>query len=183
MTRPRAPVLAVLVVAVGGMLVWQPWAAPLTVRLTAQRLEQVEGVASVQVDRHDKYSPEHHERATWSVTTVHLDSGFSPEDAGEVAVRTGGPLGPNRDAHVHPVGEDADGVERVSVVWAEPVTAEHVVDAFSLADAGARHVQVVVTGMPGTVLYEVRTEDQSEWERFARLADELGVAEPHLEVG
>ncbi|GHH74914.1 hypothetical protein GCM10017772_29970 [Promicromonospora soli] len=182
-TRPRVLILVVLIVAIGGIFVWQPWAAPPAVRLAAWHLEQVEGVASVQVDRHDKWSPVHGERATWSVTTVHLDPGLSPAEAGEVALRTGRPVGPNRDAHVHLVGEDADGVERVSVVWAEPVTAEHVVDAFSLADAGARHVQVVVTGTPGTVSYQVQTEDQSEWERFARLADELGVPQPQMEVG
>ncbi|GAA4690151.1 hypothetical protein GCM10023198_06120 [Promicromonospora umidemergens] len=164
------------------MLVWQPWAAPPAVRLAAWRLAQVEGVASAQVDRHDKSPTVHDERATWSVTTVHLDPGLSPEEAGEVVVRADGPLRPNRDASVHLVGEDADGVERVYVVWAEPVTAEDVVDAFSLADAGARHVQVVITGMPGTVRYEVRTADQSEWDRFARLADELGVPQPQMEV-
>lgn len=170
-----------LVVAVAGLLVWQPWGVPISVRLAAWRLEQVDGISSVDVVAH-RHRSIHDELARWSVTTATLEPGTSPERAGEIAARAGAAFGEHGDAYLRLAAHDPNGTERVQVMWAEPTTAEHVIDAFTLAEAGAQHVEVYVTPDRHAVGYQVRTGDLTEWEYFDALARRLGVAQFDLTV-
>ncbi|GAB3162272.1 hypothetical protein GCM10027059_14590 [Myceligenerans halotolerans] len=182
-TRLLVTLAALTVVGVAvGLIVWQPWGVPVSVRLAAWRLESIDGVVSADATQHRMYSAVHDERSSWSVTEVVLEPGASPERAGEIAWEVGAafPAQPRSDLHL--VADDENGVRRVWVAWARPTRSEHVVDAYTLVEAGAEHVYVYVTGGGDAVGYTVQVSDLSEWERFDELARQLELGQFELTV-